>query len=188
MAATQAPFYTINNFAGNGVGGYSGDNGPATSASIHTPYGTCLSSSGDVFIVDTANNAIRKVTQSTGIITTLTTAVKVPMSCSVNSNGDVFVSNQTHVAKVAASDKSVSFVISNDLVFFVVTYNNDLYYSDGRALVRKLASGASVPTIVAGNGTAGFGGDGGLATNAMLNFASGLFVASNGDLYISGKL
>ncbi|MCL2395854.1 MAG: hypothetical protein FWC87_14370, partial [Acidimicrobiaceae bacterium] len=56
--------------ANDGIGGYSGDGGPATSAQLHSPEGVALDSAGDLFIADTANNAIREVTPA-GTISTV---------------------------------------------------------------------------------------------------------------------
>ena len=78
----------ITTIAGTGTGSYSGDNGPATSAALNLPYGVAVDSSGrtqivlqsgflnvsllgNVYIADSVNNRIRKVTISTGIITTI---------------------------------------------------------------------------------------------------------------------
>ena len=78
----------ITTIAGTGTASYSGDNGPATSATLYYPYGVAVDSSGrthivllsgslnmsllgNVYIADTGNNRIRKVTISTGIITTI---------------------------------------------------------------------------------------------------------------------
>ncbi len=60
----------INTIAGTGINGYSGDNGPATSATFYYPYGIEVDSAGNVYIGDRDNNRIRKVTVSTGIIAT----------------------------------------------------------------------------------------------------------------------
>ena len=60
----------ITTIAGTGSNGYSGDNGPATSAGLYNPWWVALDASGNVYIADTSNNRIRKVTVSTGIITT----------------------------------------------------------------------------------------------------------------------
>ena len=58
--------------AGNGTAGYSGDNGPATSATARTsPYGVAVDASGNVFIADTGNNRVREVVKATGIIVTV---------------------------------------------------------------------------------------------------------------------
>lgn len=59
----------ITNFAGNGNYDYSGDGGDATSATLYGPHGVALDSSGNVYIADSNNNCIRKV--SSGIITTV---------------------------------------------------------------------------------------------------------------------
>ncbi len=61
----------ITTVAGSGTSSYSGDNGPATSAALYSPWGLALDSSGNVYIGDTYNHRIRKVTVSTGIITTI---------------------------------------------------------------------------------------------------------------------
>ena len=60
----------ISTIAGTGTGSYSGDNGAATSATLYNPYGVALDTAGNVYIADHYNHRIRKVTMSTGIITT----------------------------------------------------------------------------------------------------------------------
>jgi hypothetical protein len=60
----------ISTIAGTGTASYSGDNGAATSATLFNPYGVGLDTAGNVYIADTVNHRIRKVTISTGIITT----------------------------------------------------------------------------------------------------------------------
>ncbi len=61
----------VTTFAGTGTPSYSGDNGPATSATIHGALGIALDSAGNVYFADFYNQRIRKVTVSTGIITTI---------------------------------------------------------------------------------------------------------------------
>jgi hypothetical protein len=60
----------ISTIAGNGARGYSGDGGPAASAELNVPYGVAVDGGGNLFIVDTYNNRIRKVTPA-GIISTV---------------------------------------------------------------------------------------------------------------------
>jgi sugar lactone lactonase YvrE len=59
----------ITTVAGNGTQGFSGDNGPATSAQLFTPAGVAVDSAGNLYIADKGNNRIRKV--SNGMITTV---------------------------------------------------------------------------------------------------------------------
>src|SRR5262249_46047990 len=98
---------TISTFAGNGVGAFGGDGGPATGASLFYPRGLAFDSGGNLYIAEQQNHRVRKVTP-----------------------------------------------------------------------------GGTISTV-AGNGTAGFGGDGGPATNASLNHPSGVALDSTGNLYIA---
>ena len=61
---------TITTIAGNGIAGYSGDNGPATVAKLHQPAFMCYDQFGNLLITDSYNNVVRKVNTS-GIITTI---------------------------------------------------------------------------------------------------------------------
>ena len=65
----------ITTFAGTGDYGYSGDGGAATAAELYSPYGVAVDSSDNLYIADGENNVIRKVTVSTGIITSIVGAV-----------------------------------------------------------------------------------------------------------------
>ncbi len=60
----------ISTYAGTGTGSYSGDGGTATSAAINVPSGIAIDSSGNVYFNDEDNHRVRKITASTGIITT----------------------------------------------------------------------------------------------------------------------
>ncbi len=61
----------ITTIAGSGSGSYSGDNGAATAATLYYPSGVTVDSLGNIYIADESNQCIRKVTVSTGIITTI---------------------------------------------------------------------------------------------------------------------
>ena len=74
----NAVTHVITTVVGNGfgagsfvVGGYSGDNGPATSAELSLPSGVAVDSQGDLFIADTRNEVIREVNAATHVITTI---------------------------------------------------------------------------------------------------------------------
>ncbi len=71
MATGSAHAQNISTIAGDGTGGFSGDGGAATSAELESPFGVAFDSSGNIYLADTDNERIRKVTASTGVITTV---------------------------------------------------------------------------------------------------------------------
>jgi sugar lactone lactonase YvrE len=62
---------TIQTILGNGTIGYTGDNGPATAATVNVPSGTAIDVAGNIYVADSGNNVVRKISAKTGIITTV---------------------------------------------------------------------------------------------------------------------
>ncbi len=147
--------------AGNGTPGFSGDNGPATGAQLYKPYGVAVDSSGNLYIADSGNNRVRKV--SGGVITTVAGS-----SLAAIFGGD----NGPATSGFLNSPEGVA-VDSAGNLYIADTYNNR---------IREVSNG--VITTVAGSGTSGLSGDGGAATSAQLNMPAGLAIAS-GTLYIA---
>ncbi len=151
----------ITTVAGNGTQGFSGDNGPATSAQLFIPSGVAVDSVGNLYIADTGNNRVRKV--SNGVITT---AAGNGTQGFIGDNG-LATSAQLYVPSGVAVDSA-----------------GNLYIADiGNNRVRKVSNG--VITTAAGDGARGFGGDNGLATGAQLFNPFGVAVDSAGNLYIA---
>jgi sugar lactone lactonase YvrE len=155
----------ITTVAGNGTAGYSGDNGKATAAELNSPNGLAVDSSGHLFIADTNNNRIREVNLSTGVITT------VAGDGVSGYSGD---SGEATLAKLDQPD-GVAVDTSGDL-YIADTWNN---------AVRKVVLSSDTISTIAGNGSTGFSGDGGLAVSATLNAPKGVVVDSSGHLYIA---
>jgi sugar lactone lactonase YvrE len=144
--------------------GFSGDNGSATNAQLNSPYGLTVDNAGDLYIADSGNNRIRKVAAGTGIITT------VAGGGTAASDGD----GGPAINAKLAGPRAVA-----------VDAAGNLYIADtGDARVRKVAAGTGIITTVAGNGTSGYSGDGGLATSAQL-VPEDIKVDSAGNLYIA---
>jgi uncharacterized protein (TIGR03437 family) len=157
---------TITTVAGNGVRGFSGDGGPATSASLNTGYGgTALDSAGNLYIADAGNNRIRRV--SGGKITTVAgNGVK-------GFSGDGGPATSASLALLGGIGKGVA-----------VDSAGNLYIADsGNQRIRKVSGGTI--TTVAGNGVEDISGDGGQATSASLVFPTGVAVDSAGNVYIA---
>jgi uncharacterized protein (TIGR03437 family) len=152
----------ISTLAGNGVSGFSGDSGQATSAQLNGPQGVAVDSAGNVYIADTANNRVRKVAPD-GFITT------------VAGNGAAGVSGDGGLA--------VNALVGNPVAVAVDSVGN-VYIADGSARVRKLFLSGIITTI-AGAGTRGYSGDGGSAPNARLNGPSAVAVDGAGSVWVA---
>jgi uncharacterized protein (TIGR03437 family) len=153
----------ISTVAGNGVGGYSGDAGPATSASLNYPVGVTLDSAGNIYIADANNSCVRKVTPG-GIIST------------VAGNGQEGFSGDGGMAV------SASLNLPSDVL---VDGGGNLYIADaGNNRIRKVTPSGTISTI-AGTANNGFAGDGGPAVQATLNYPWGLAMDATGSLYLS---
>jgi uncharacterized protein (TIGR03437 family) len=153
--------YTINTFAGNGTIGYSGDNGPATSAQLNQPWGVAVDAAGNVYIADTVNNRIRKV--ANGVIST------------VAGNGTLGYSGDDGPATSAQLSWPEGVAVDSAGNLYVADQNNNR--------IRKVSNG--VITTVAGNGMPGYSGDNGPATSARLNWPGDVAVDFAGNLFIA---
>ena len=90
----------ITTVAGNNTAGYTGDNGPATSAQLDSPSGVAVDSAGNLYIADSGNCVIRKVTAATGVITTYAGNG----SCSVSVTGPPGISASVGAPQSVALD------------------------------------------------------------------------------------
>ncbi len=80
---------SITTVAGNGTQGFSGDGGPALSASLDSPGGLALSSAGDLWIADSHNHRVRRVDHATGIISTATASARLPRGLVLDASGNL---------------------------------------------------------------------------------------------------
>ncbi|MFI5112212.1 MAG: choice-of-anchor D domain-containing protein [Terriglobales bacterium] len=162
---TLAPVITT--VAGNGSYSYSGDNGPATIAGLYIPLGVAVDSAGNLYIADLSNNRIRKVDTS-GTITTV-------------AGGGSGCPGQTDSVGDGCPATSAAL---NDPAGVAVDSAGNLYIAEENNRIRKVDASGTI-TTVAGNGTAGYSGDGGPATSAKLSYPYGVAVDRAGNLYIA---
>jgi uncharacterized protein (TIGR03437 family) len=156
----------ITTVAGNGNYGFSGDGGPATSASLNSPYDVAVDAFGNLYIADTFNSRIRKVSAS-GIITT------------VAGNGNNDFSGDGGQATFASLGRPEGVAVDASGNLFIADTENNR--------IRKVSPNGVI-TTVAGNGNYGFSGDGGPAASASLDFPKGVVVDAFGNLFTADSL
>lgn len=155
----------ITTFAGTGTPGNSGDGGPATAATLSAPAGLVVDGSGNLYIADAGNHAIRKVVLATGIIST------VAGSGSAGNSGD----GGAATAAMLNGPKAIA-----------VDAAGDLYIADtGNHTIRFVGAATGLISTIAGAGSSGYAGDGGLATVAKLALPAGVAVDGGGIVVVS---
>jgi len=160
-----SPSGIITTVAGNGTFGYTGNGGPATSAQLDDPKGIAVDASGNLFVADELNAAVRKV-NAAGIITT----VAGTGTSGLSGNGGPATAAQL-----------------NDPYGVAVDNLGNLYIADfGGNCVHKVTATSGLISTDAGTcGTAGNTGNGGLASGALLNQPSAVWFDLSGNLYVA---
>ena len=209
---------TVSTVAGNGTtAGFSGDGGPATSGTLNFTSSVAVDSAGNLFIADSSNSRIRKVSTS-GILTTVAgngtggfsgdggpataASLSSPQSVDVDVAGNLFIADSTRRLRKVATDGTISTVAGNGIFGssgdggpaaegslvpedVAVDASGRLFIADeGNRRVRKVDVDGTLSTI-AGDGTFSASGDGGQATAALLRGPSGLAVDRVGNLFIT---
>ena len=156
----------ISTAAGTGAPGYTGDGGLATSATLNSPEGIAVDGAGDLFIADTNNDAVREVIAATGKISTVAgDGTGVP---GYAGDGEAAIQARLNAPYGVALDSA-----------------GNLYIADsGNNRVRVVNAAGNIGTS-AGDGAAGYIGDGGLAISAELYSPLGVACDPAGNLYIA---
>ena len=153
----------IETVAGNGTPGYGGDGGPAVAARLNWPRGVVLDGAGNLYISDGRNYRIRKV-DAAGVIST------------VAGNGTQGYGGDGGRATAAQLRFPAGLALDGA---------GNLYIADSAGRRIRKVDAAGVISTVAGNGTQGYGGDGGPATEAQLRGPTGVALDGAGNLYIA---
>lgn len=201
--------------AGNGSSGFSGDGGPAISATLSSPHGVALKN-GELFIADYLNCRIRKV-NSAGIITTVAgggsiiedgipavdSYLGVVRSVTVAADGTFFISGASYqIARIDPDGRIWTLVGGGCSAFggdggpaaqagvcmpwgMAINDTGDLLFSDSGHYRIRKIDGTGTISSVAGNLTLSSGGDGGSALQATMSPAGGLAVDGNGNVLVA---
>ena len=146
----------VTTFAGSG--NYGSANGIGIAASFGAPDGIAVDSLGNIYVADTGNNLIRKIT-STGVVTTLA------------GSGAIGRENGTGIA--------VSFLFPNAVAVDVL---GNVYVADGDSLIRKITSTGEVTTLA---GHDGIGNANGIGVAASFLNTRGIAVDALGNVFVA---
>jgi len=156
----------ISTVAGNGAGGYGGDGGLATAASLFFPDGQAVDANGNLYIADTRNQRIRRVDATTHVISTVAGTGTSGYSGDGGPAGSALLSFPEDVAVDALGN---------------------IYIADGNNnRIRKVDTSGNISTVV-GTGAAGSSGDGGPALAATLRFPYSVAFDASGNMYIADR-
>lgn len=149
--------------AGNQQPGFSGEQASGLTAQLWNPSALALDSAGNLYVADTGNHLVRRITR-TGIISTIA--------------GDGSLGFSGDGGQATAASLSAPRGVAIDTA-------GNLYIADtGNQRIRRV-SPTGIITTIAGTGQEGFRGDGGPATAARLNFPAGLALDAGGNLYVA---
>jgi sugar lactone lactonase YvrE len=185
LPMTAGDIYTV---AGDGTEGFSGDGGPAAQAELWMPEGAAFDGAGNLLIADFANDRIRVVAARSGRYygqpmtagDIYTVAGGGSLSCPSSPNGVPATKVALCAPRDVQTDAAGNLVITSGQQIRVVAEHTGMMY-------RQPMTEGDIYTV-AGDGTEGFSGDGGPATQAELFEAEGVVVTSTGDLLFSDTL
>jgi sugar lactone lactonase YvrE len=156
----------LTTIAGSGQKGYSGDNGPATAAALNGPAVLALDKSqANLYVSDSSNHRIRKINLAGGLITT------------VAGNGTADYTGNGGPATSATLNYPWGIALDGASNLFIADRLN--------GVIREVSGSTGTITTIAGNGSFGFGGEGGPAVQAMLNYPLGLAFDAQSNLFFA---
>ncbi len=214
----------ISTLAGTGNAGESGNNGPAAAAELSGPRSVAIDAMHNVYVADTGNNEIRRITPD-GMIVSFDMEVNNPQSIVVDGAGSVYIADtgNNRIVKVTPAGTATTVTQTLQPMAVAVDAAGGVYIADATAVwqlpsggaLTKLVDGLNAPrgmvlnadgdlliaesganvirrltpsgalTTIAGTGTAGFSGDGYVATTAQLNTPTDLTIDSTGTVWVA---
>jgi sugar lactone lactonase YvrE len=211
MIREISPSGVVTTLAGNGTAGT--QNGAPAAAEFNNPYGVAIDAAGNVYVGDTGNNQIRKITAG-GTVSTLAgngtvgtsngagvgASFNSPEGLALDASGDVYVADAgNHLIREVLPSGMVSTYAGSGVQgsangsltaasFYTpngLTFDaaGNMYITDGGSSEIREISAAGIVTTIAGNGTAGF--TNGIGTGAIFNQPSGIAIDQSYNAYVA---
>ena len=155
----------VTTVAGNGIAGFIGDGAPGVNEPLNFPEDVAVDSLGNLFIADRVNSRVRRIDSETGFVTSF-----------VGNGSFAFAGDGLPADKAAVRQPRGVAVDNDDNLFIADTLNHR---------IRRVFNETGDIRTYAGNGSADYSGDGGLATSASLNEPNGVVADAEGNIYIA---
>ena len=196
--------YTISTIAGSALSGSGYYDASGSSAIFNQPYGIAVDSSGNLFVADSGNYVIRKITPA-GLVTTIAgqagnssstdgTGISATFGTikgiTIDSSGNLYVTDSSNntVRKITVNTWNVTTLVASTSGLksptgITVDSSGNLYVSDsGNYVIRKISSSGSISTLAGTVGKSGISD--GIATTATFAYPAGIAVDSSGNVYV----
>ncbi len=164
----------VETICGDGSRAFGGDGGPATTAKLDLPVATAVDASGNIFILDEANQCVRKIDAVSGAISTV---VGTPKTSGFAGDGGPGIAALLSLPRGQMATPNVRMTMAADGSLYIV--------DSGNQRIRRWDPVADIITTIVGSGTKGYAGDNGPATSAALRNPSDVAFDSAGNLYIA---
>ncbi len=202
----------ISTVAGTGICGFSGDGGPATNAQLFFPRDVAVAADGTLYVADTSNCRVRRITARTALIETVAgdgsceagSGGLEPWALAVADDGPLLIADRANCRVVTVSaagglsalagDGKCAFSGEGDGAHaaelnapsdIAATPDGSVLIADtGNCRVRRIDANGRIETL-AGNGACLPGGDGGPATSGGAWHPMGIATGPGGDWYFS---
>ncbi|MBI5083712.1 MAG: SMP-30/gluconolactonase/LRE family protein [Acidobacteria bacterium] len=205
----------VKTVAGNGRSGFTGNAGPATSATLTLPNMLAVDGQGNIYYAELVEPLVRRIDGATGIITSVSFGLldedfpgenEVPSGLATDAEGNLYVAQayRSRVLKVAAGTQEVTVFAGSGSQEFEAEHRpavksalplpqglstdvaGNVYIADLMyARVRRVDAATEELLTVAGNGLTAYNGDGGTALEAQLYEPANVLAAASGEVFVS---